>query len=61
MRRAFSFIIALALTVAGWGFVAYLLLLAPGWKGILVISGGLVGCLGMFWLYQDFFAAKPEA
>lgn len=57
-RRIIILTVALALTVCGWGLVADLLLFAPGWKGILVLGGGFVGCLGMFWLWEDFICAK---
>ncbi len=33
-----SFVIALTLTVAGWGFVVYFLLFAGGWRGVVVLA-----------------------
>jgi CHASE2 domain-containing sensor protein len=59
-RRIISFVIALTLTVVGWGFVAYFLLFADGWRGVVVLAAGFVGSLGMFWLYEDFIDATPN-
>lgn len=59
-RRMISFVIAITLTVVGWGFVIYFLLFAAGWRGVVVLAAGFVGSLGMFWLYEDFIDATPN-
>jgi hypothetical protein len=46
--------------IAGFGFLAYLLLLAPGWKGWMIIGSGFSGILGAYWLYEDFINATPN-
>jgi hypothetical protein len=46
--------------VAGFGFMAYLLLLAPWWKGWMITASGLVGTVGLLWLYDDFIDATPN-
>jgi hypothetical protein len=46
---------------AGFGFLAYLLVIAPGWKGWMVMAAGLVGVVGALWLYEDFINATPNA
>ena len=60
MRRTISLFLALALMIGGWGFLTYLLLFAPGWRGIMVMGAGMVGCVGTFWLYDDFIDATPN-
>ena len=60
-RRIISLAIALAMVCAGFGFLAYLLLLAPGWKGWMVMAAALVGTVGALWLYDDFINATPNA
>jgi hypothetical protein len=57
VRRTISLALALALMTAGFGFLAYLLLLAPGWKGWMIIGSGFSGIVGAYWLYEDFISA----
>jgi len=60
VRRIRSLALALALMTAGFGFLAYLLLLAPGWKGWMIFGSGFSGVLGAYWLYEDFINATPN-
>jgi len=60
IRRTISLVIALAMLVIGFGFMAYLLLLAPWWKGWMIMASGLVGTVGLLWLYDDFIDATPN-
>jgi hypothetical protein len=60
VRRTISLALALALMTAGFGFLAYFLLLAPGWRDWMIIGSGLSGILGAYWLYEDFINATPN-
>jgi hypothetical protein len=60
IRRIISLILALALTVAGYGFVVYVLLFAAGWSKPVVVAAAFAGTLGAFWLYEDFIDATPN-
>jgi hypothetical protein len=59
VRRTISLALALALMTAGFGFLAYVLILAPGWKWWMVAGSGFAGILGAYWLYEDFIDATP--
>lgn len=59
-RRTISLMLALGLMTVGFGFLTYLLLAAPGWKGWMVIASGFVGTLGALWLYEDLFNAESN-
>ena len=60
VRRAVSLALALALMIAGFGFVAYLLLLAPDTSWRMVAWSGFLGTIGAYWLYEDFIDATPN-
>ncbi len=60
VRRIVSLVLALALMIAGFGFLAYLLLLAPAWSWGMVAGSGFSGTLGVYWLYEDFINATPN-
>ena len=53
LRRAISLVFALGLLAAGFGFLAYLLFFAPGWRGWIIIGSGFSGAIGALWLYED--------
>jgi hypothetical protein len=55
-----SLALALALMIAGFGSLAYLLLFAPAWSGTMVVASGFAGTLGASWLYEDFINATPN-
>jgi UDP-N-acetylmuramyl pentapeptide phosphotransferase/UDP-N-acetylglucosamine-1-phosphate transferase len=57
IRRTISLVVGLAMLVIGFGFTAYLLLLAPWWEGWMIMASGLVGTVG---LYDDFIDATPN-
>ncbi|MEH2513834.1 CHASE2 domain-containing sensor protein [Nitrobacteraceae bacterium AZCC 1564] len=59
-RRTINFVIALAMMISGWGFLAYLLFFAAGWRGFMVLGAGLVGSLGTAWIYDDYISARPN-
>ena len=59
-RRTISLVLGLALMTGGFGFLVYLLLLAPGWRGWMIIGSGFSGILGAYWLYEDFINATPN-
>ena len=60
-RRTISLVLALALMIAGFGFLFYLAAFSPGWPGWMMIMGSaLVGTLGAYWLYEDFINATPN-
>ena len=59
-RRTISLALALALMAGGFGLLAYLLLLAPGWSGRMIVGAGFCGILGAYWLYEDFINATPN-
>jgi hypothetical protein len=58
VRRTINFLFALALTVAGFGGLIYLVLFADGWRGFMPIGAGFIGFLGAYWLWADFI--KPD-
>ena len=60
IRRTISLVLALILLIGGFSFFAYLLLLAPSWKGWTVVAAGFTGALGALWLYEDFINATPN-
>jgi len=60
VRRIVSLVLALALMIAGFGFLAYLLLLAPAWSWGMVAGSGFSGTLGAYWLYEDLISATPK-
>jgi hypothetical protein len=60
VRRTISLALALALMTGGFGLLAYLLLLAPGWSGWMIVGSGFSGILGAYWLYEDFMNANPN-
>ena len=53
LRRAISLVFALGLLAAGFGFLAYLLFFAPGWRGWMIIGSGFSGAIGALRLYED--------
>jgi hypothetical protein len=60
VRRAISLVFALGLLVAGFGFLVYLLVFAPGWRGWMIVGSGFSGAIGALWLYEDFINATPN-
>jgi hypothetical protein len=60
IRRTISLILALALLTLGLCGLGYLLLLAPWWKGWMVMAAGLMATLGGLWLWEDFINATPR-
>jgi hypothetical protein len=60
VRRAISLALALALMIAGFGVLAYLLLLAPDPSWRMVAGSGFLGTIGASWLYEDFINATPN-
>jgi hypothetical protein len=60
VRRTISLVIAITLMTVGFGFLAYLLLAASGWKGWMVVASGFAGTVGAAWLYEDFINATPK-
>jgi hypothetical protein len=60
VRRTIGLALALALMIAGFGFLAYLFLLAPGWSWGMVAGSGFSGTIGAYWLYEDFINATPN-
>jgi hypothetical protein len=61
VRRIVSLILALAFTIVGFGFDAYVFLFAAGWSKQTVIASAFTGTLGAFWLYEDFIDATPNS
>jgi hypothetical protein len=53
-------VFALGLLAAGFGFLAYLLFFAPGWRGWMIIGSGFSGAIGALWLYEDINATPNE-
>ena len=51
VRRTISFVLAVALTIAGFGILVYLLLF--GGRGWMIVGSGFSGTLGAYWLYED--------
>jgi CHASE2 domain-containing sensor protein len=60
IRRTISLILALALFIVGLCGLCYLLLLAPWWKGWMVMAAGGMATLGGLWLWEDFINATPN-
>jgi CHASE2 domain-containing sensor protein len=60
IRRLISMILALALLIAGTSALCYLLFLAHGWRGWMVMGAGLVASVGGVWLWDDFINATPN-
>jgi CHASE2 domain-containing sensor protein len=60
IRRTISLILALALFIVGLSGLCYLLLLAPWWKGWMVMAAGGMATLGGLWLWEDFINATPN-
>ena len=60
VRRTVSFLFSLALTVAGFGGLIYLVFFAGGWRGIMPIGAASMGFLGAYWLWTDFISGDPR-
>jgi hypothetical protein len=60
VRRTISLALALALMIAGFGFLAYFLLFAPASSLGMIAGSGFAGTLGAYWLYEDFINATPN-
>jgi len=50
----------LALFIVGLCGLSYLLLLAPWWKGWMVMAAGGMATSGGLWLWEDFINATPN-
>jgi hypothetical protein len=59
LRRAIHLIIALALTVVGSAEFVYLYFFteAPCW---IIVAAGLMGCAGLYWLWDEYINAGPR-
>ncbi|MGA8158685.1 MAG: hypothetical protein WB822_21275 [Rhodoplanes sp.] len=60
IRRTINLILALGLSAAGVGGFIYLLFFVAGWKGWMVMGSGMMGFLGLYWLWADFINADPR-
>jgi hypothetical protein len=60
MRSIVSLVVALCLTVAGGGGLAYLILFAPGFYGWMMTATALVFGAGLMWLYADLTEPTPS-
>ena len=59
LRRAIHLIIALALTVVGSAEFVYLYFFAEAPRGWITVAAGLMGCAGLYWLWDEYINA-PE-
>jgi len=60
IRRIINLLIALALSVLGWGALIYMLLFGQHFKGWIIMGCAMVGVAGVYWLWTDFINADPR-
>ena len=60
LRRAIHLIIALALTVVGTAEFVYLYFFAEAPRGWITVAAGLMGCAGLYWLWDEYINPAPE-
>jgi hypothetical protein len=61
LRRAIHLIIALALTVVGSAEFVYLYFFAEAPRGWITVAAGLMGCAGLYWLWDEYInAPRPD-
>lgn len=59
-RRTINLVIALAMMIAGWGYLGYLLFFTVKIPVLLIAGAETVGGLGTTWIYEDYINAKPN-
>jgi hypothetical protein len=60
MWRTFGFVLALALTVGGAGWLVFQLFLAEEFSRNLVVAAVIVLTMGVHWLWTDFIPRPAQ-
>jgi hypothetical protein len=60
MSRILGFILALALTVGGAGWLLYQLFVAEEFSSNLVVAALIVLAIGAHWLWDDYVKPRQE-
>jgi hypothetical protein len=60
MHRAINLTVASVLAALGGGGFVYFYFVAITWNGWMALASAIVGCAGLYWLWDEHINAGPN-